>query len=105
MKRGPENLQSFRQDQRNARNLKVIAGYFLFRYYAQLLPTLARYSDAVCVSCVSRNLGSVDQSMSDFLKWDRLPACHFQYDRLEAYPTNWPIPLIDRMILSITISV
>jgi len=23
-----------------------------------------------------------------FLKWDRLPACHFQCDRLEAYPTR-----------------
>jgi len=23
-----------------------------------------------------------------FLKWDRLPACQFQCDRVEAYPTN-----------------
>jgi len=31
----------------------------------------------------------INQSISvQFLKWDRLPACHFQRDRLEAYPTN-----------------
>ena len=55
---------------------------------ASIEPRLS-HCDSGLVASFSPNKHGAESKGRNFM-WDRLPACHFQRDRLEAYPTNFP---------------